>query len=377
MQFSSALNSNPQGSQDCRISNHPRGSSANMSERSSDVGEWGDRLHIHPLHAPAASQLTPSPSTHAGEYSPEDIQAVIQGLSAQPKSLPPRFFYDDRGSRLFEQICQLPEYYLTRTETQIFQTCADAIAQITGACELVELGSGSSTKTRLLLDAYQRANLPLRYVPIDVSAGILKDSAHQLLADYATLKIYGMVGTYEQALHALMPSTLPSRLIAFIGSTLGNLLPDECDQFLAHIAEALEPGDYFLLGIDLQKSIDVLEAAYNDSQGITAAFNLNMLHHLNQKFAANFDGTQFEHVAFYNTALNQIEMHLKSLTHQEVHFSAPNFSVSFEAGETIHSEVSRKFDLQQMQQQLRSHGLATVKVWTDPQEWFGVILAQR
>lgn len=336
---------------------------------------WGDRLHIHHLTSPSGASGTPSDIQPI--HQSDDAQAVIQGLSTQPKSLPPRFFYDDRGSLLFEQICQLPEYYLTRTETQIFQTYADDLARMTGACELVELGSGSSTKTRLLLDAYQRADLPLRYVPIDVSAGILKDSAHQLLKDYPSLKIYGMVGTYQQALHALMPSTLPSRLIAFIGSTLGNLPPDACDQFLAQISDAMEPGDYFLLGIDLQKPLAVLEAAYNDSQGVTAAFNLNMLRHLNRKFDANFDENQFEHLAFYNPADNQIEMHLRSLKDQDVQFNALDFSVSFTQGETIHSEVSRKFDLQQMQQQLRSHHLDTVKVWTDPKQWFGVILSQR
>lgn len=345
-----------------------------------NLAQWGDRLQIHHL-ASQHSTDTPSSFNPASEAPPilrsEDARAVIHGLSTQPKSLPPHFFYDDRGSLLFEQICQLPEYYLTRTETLIFQTYADDLAHITGACELVELGSGSSTKTRLLLDAYQRAGLPLRYVPIDVSAGILEDSAHQLLTDYPSLKIYGMVGTYQQALHTLMPSTLPSRLIAFIGSTLGNLSPNACDQFLAQIADAMEPGDYFLLGIDLQKSPTVLEAAYNDSQGVTAAFNLNMLRHLNRKFDATFDESQFEHVAFYNEAEHQIEMHLRSRSDQTVQFNALDFSASFAQGETIHSEVSRKFDLQQMQQQLRSHHLNTVHAWTDPNQWFGVILAQR
>ncbi len=347
----------------------------------SDQLNWGDRLQIHHLTAPQTSSSSNSSSGTSLE-SPsiqhsKDAQAVIQGLGTQPKSLPPQFFYDDRGSLLFEQICELPEYYLTRTETQIFQTYADSLAQITGACELVELGSGSSTKTRLLLDAYQRADLPLRYVPIDVSAGILKDSAHQLLKDYPTLKIYGIVGTYQKALHTLMPLTLPSRLIAFIGSTLGNLPPKACDQFLAQIADAMKLGDYFLLGIDLQKSPEVLEAAYNDSQGVTAAFNLNMLRHLNQKFDANFAEGQFEHLAFYNRGANQIEMHLRSLTDQTVQFKALNFSATFAQGETIHSEVSRKFDLQQIQQQLRSHHLEPVHVWTDPKQWFGVILSQR
>ena len=362
MAFHSALNSE---NQESRV----RFTSASQHDGSTDNIEktdLGDRFQIHHLHRSFTSSLD----------SHDDAQVVIQGLSACPKTLPPRFFYDDRGSQLFEQICQLPEYYLTRTETQIFQACADEIAQLTGPCELVELGSGSSTKTRIILDAYQRATLPLRYVPIDVSEGILHDSSQQLLADYPTLKIYGLVGTYQQALQTLMPSTLPSRLIAFIGSTLGNLPPESCDQFLTQIADALEVGDYFLLGIDLQKSVSILESAYNDSQEITAAFNLNMLQHLNRKFAGDFDVAQFEHVAFYNKQLNQIEMHLRSVTNQVVHLNALNFRAEFETGETIHSEVSRKFDLQQIQDQLRSHHLETVNVWTDPHQWFGVILAQ-
>ncbi|MEM9451203.1 MAG: L-histidine N(alpha)-methyltransferase [Cyanobacteria bacterium P01_E01_bin.6] len=376
MPFSSVLNSDHQNSN--HQEEHDSHAVIQSSDASATIAQLNDcstmtsaqisqRLQIHCLQA--SSTISPDPQ--------DDADVVIQGLGDRPKTLPPRFFYDDYGSQLFEQICQLPEYYLTRAETQIFQTCADQIAQITGACELVELGSGSSTKTRIILDAYQQAELPLRYVPIDISEGILRESAHQLLTDYDTLKIYGIVGTYQQALKTLMPSTLPKRLIAFIGSTLGNLPPAQCNQFLSQIADALTPGDYFLLGIDLQKDPSILEAAYNDSQGITAAFNLNMLNHLNRKFSGDFDENQFEHVAFYNTDLHQIEMHLRSKVEQAVHLKTLNFNVHFDEGETIHSEVSRKFNLQEIAAQLRSHGLDTVEVWTDPQQWFGVILAKR
>lgn len=303
-------------------------------------------------------------------------QEVIAGLSQRPKSVPPRYFYDDRGSDLFEQICELPEYYLTRTETTILQQYAGAIAHLTGPCELVELGSGSSTKTRILLDAYQQLGHPLRYCPVDVSAGILQSSARELLATYPDMRVHGLVSTYQLALQRLGPSPLPSRMIGFIGSTLGNLNPQACDIFFSQITAALEPGDYFLLGIDLQKPKAILEAAYDDSQGVTAAFNLNMLRHLNHKFDGNFDLDQFEHWAFYNETNHQIEMHLKSRINQTVQLRGLNLDIALEAGETILSEISRKFDLTQIQQDLKQRGLPPIHAWTDPQGWFGLLLCQ-
>jgi len=301
---------------------------------------------------------------------------VIKGLTQTPKSLPPCYFYDDRGSELFEQICDLPEYYLTRTETNILQQCAGEIARITGACELVELGSGSSTKTRILLDAYQQRGYPLHYLPIDVSTGILESSAKQLLRDYPSLQVYALAGTYELALAQLLPRQLPSRMICFIGSTLGNLTPGECDILFSEITEALQIGEYFLLGIDLRKPKQILEPAYNDSQGVTAAFNLNMLEHLNQQFEGNFDTTQFEHWAFYNESEHQIEMHLRSLRSQIVELRALNLKVNFALGETIFTEISRKFDLNAIKQQLTAQGLSPLHVWTDPNQWFGLLLCQ-
>jgi dimethylhistidine N-methyltransferase len=330
--------------------------------------QFGDRFHLQNLLQESANPAADDD---------DDARCVVEGLSQCPKVLPPRFFYDDYGSLLFEQICQLPEYYPTRTETAILKTCAPDIARTTGACELVELGSGSSTKTRILLDAYDQQQLPLRYMPIDVSAGILEESAKELLHDYPNLKVFGLASTYQLALQRLMPSSLPARMIAIIGSTLGNLNPSECDRFLHQIATALERGDYFLLGIDLQKPKPILEAAYNDSQGVTAAFNLNMLRHLNRRFNGNFALEQFEHLAFYSEALDQIEMHLRSRIPQTVRLEALDLTVDFEAGETIHSEISRKFDLAQMQTVLASHGLTTMQTWTDDNQWFGVVLAQR
>lgn len=301
---------------------------------------------------------------------------VVRGLSQTPKTLPPRYFYDDRGSQLFEQICDLPEYYLTRTETQILQTYADQIANLTGSCELIELGSGNSTKTRLLLDAYHHTGHSLLYCPIDISAGILESSARNLMLDYPNLQVHGLVGTYELALQKLPPRELPARMICFIGSTLGNLNPQECDRFLDQITHALHSGEFFLLGIDLQKSKAQLEAAYNDSQGVTAAFNLNMLQHLNRRFDGDFDLTQFEHVALYNETAHQIEMHLKSLRSQTVHLKALDLTIQFTAGETILSEISRKFNLQDMQQVLQGKGLNPIQAWTDENQWFGLLLCQ-
>ena len=217
---------------------------------------------------------------------------VVQGLTQTPKSLSPRYLYDVRGSELFEEICELPEYNLTRTETSILHNCAEEIAEITGKSELIELGSGSSTKTRILLDAYQKLGQDVHYLPIDVSAGNLEASARKHLVDYPSIQVHALAGPYEQALAQLLPSELPSRTIAFIGSTLGNFNPQQCDDFFSHIAAALQLGEYFLLGIDLQKPKHILEAAYNDSAGVTAAFNLNILNHLNQRFDGNFDLTK-------------------------------------------------------------------------------------
>lgn len=301
---------------------------------------------------------------------------ALLGLTQTPKFIPARYFYDDRGSELFEEICELPEYYLTRTETAILQKCSSEIARLTGICELVELGSGSSTKTRLLLDAYNQLDYPLRYIPIDVSAGILETSARQLLADYDSLQVHALASTYELALQQLIPRQLPSRMICFIGSSLGNLTPQECDVFFSQIISALDIGEYFLLGIDLQKPKHLLEAAYNDSQGVTAAFNLNMLEHLNWRFEGNFDHTQFEHWAFYNENQHQIEMHLRSLRSQTVQLRALDLTIEFERSETILTEISRKFDLNTMQQQLSSRGLRPLQVWTDPKQWFGLLLCQ-
>jgi dimethylhistidine N-methyltransferase len=301
---------------------------------------------------------------------------VIQGLTSTPKSLSPKYFYDRLGSELFEKICDLPEYYPTRTETAILTTASKEITDITGICELVELGSGSSTKTRLLLSAYDNLGKPWQYVPIDVSSEILKNSVLQLHKEYANLSILGLVGTYEQALLQLPPSSLPQRMIIFLGSTLGNFTYQQSDRLFDEARDILQVGDYFLLGIDLQKPIDILEAAYNDSQGITAAFNLNMLSHLNGCFDGNFDINLFKHRAIYNQKEQQIEMYLYAQKSHQVRLDKLDLEIIFTENEPILTEISRKFNLNQMQKFLANHRLKTIKSWTDENNYFGLILTK-
>jgi len=308
--------------------------------------------------------------------SANDGSDLIAGLTQEQKTIPCHYLYDDRGSELFEQICELPEYYPTRTEAQILRENGRAIAQTTGNCELIELGSGSSTKTRLLFDAYAALGEPLYYIPIDVSAGILETSAQQLLADYPRLKIHGLIGTYQQALQHLPPSPLSKRMVFFLGSSLGNFAPEQCREIFRDVRNALQPGDYFLLGLDLQKSKSILEPAYDDSQGVTAEFNYNLLDHLNRRFQGNFNRQYFRHWTFYNSQLGQIETYLRSTRPQTVQLKALDLTVDFTAGETIHTEISRKFNLQEMNQELSQAGLKVLNTYTDPQDWFALLLCQ-
>jgi L-histidine N-alpha-methyltransferase len=304
-------------------------------------------------------------------------QDVIAGLSQPRKALPPKYFYDDRGSELFEQITEQPEYYLTRTERQILATYAGAIADTVGPCDLIELGSGSASKTRLLFNAYQQRGVPLRYVPVDVSGTMLETSAQALLTEYENLTVHGLVSTYDQALQNLPATDSPRRLIAFIGSTLGNLAPEPEQRFFQQVSQALTHGDYFLLGVDLHKDTATLEAAYNDSQGISAAFNLNMLQHLNWRFDGNFDLSQFRHVSFYNEGDRQVEMYIESMTAQTITLQALNLTVEFAQGERLFSEISRKFDPEVLTQELLGFDLAVRHIFTDDQRQFALLLCQK
>jgi L-histidine Nalpha-methyltransferase len=314
-----------------------------------------------------------------------DVQDVINGLQKTPKSLPARYFYDSQGSQLFEQICQLPEYYPTRTEASILKQYASEIVELTQAVELVELGSGSSTKTRYLFDAYQSLDNPLYYTPVDVSDSILKTTAYNLLIDYPQLKIQGKVATYNQALQQLTTYSLGKRLIIFLGSSIGNFNPVECDRFITQITTALNPGDYFLLGIDLQKPVEILTAAYNDAQEVTAAFNLNMLQHLNNRFDGNFKLNLFQHQAIYNSTDHQIEMYLISQQAQSVTLKSLDLTIQLTPHERILTEISRKFNLQQMKKYLtddpsssfRERNLNLIETYTDQKQWFGLLLCQK
>lgn len=305
-----------------------------------------------------------------------DGEDVISGLTKNPKTLPPKYFYDDYGSELFEKICDLPEYYPTRTETSILELYANEIAELTNSQELVELGSGSSTKTRLLLDAYQKIGNPFAYIPSDVSGGILKTSILELQEKYPNFLIQGLLGTYEQTLDYLKSNPQKSRTICFLGSSAGNFSPLEFDNFLTQVTRSLQPGNSFLLGIDLHKPKEILEPAYNDSQGITAAFNLNILSHLNWRFQGNFDLDLFNHQAIYNQAETRIEMYLYCQENVTFSLETLDLKVGFQAGESILTEISRKFDLEILPQELELKGLKVKKIWTDPKKWFGLILCE-
>jgi L-histidine N-alpha-methyltransferase len=301
----------------------------------------------------------------------EDVAA---GLSRPQKSIAPKYFYDHAGSLLFEQICQLPEYYLTRTETTILTEHAADIIEAVGECTIVELGSGSSVKTRLLLTESQRRGHALHYVPIDISESMLGETAANLVADYPLLQIDALATDYENGLAALPAA--PRRLVLFLGSNLGNFTESEQEQLFSSLASSLQAGDYLLLGLDLRKSATILEPAYNDAAGVTAAFNRNLLQRINRELGADFDLAAFAHLAFYNQKLGQIEMHLQSTRTQEVAISDLDLRVPFHTGETIHTEISRKFDAAETRAHLQPYGFQHRARWTDAHGWFLVSLFQ-
>ena len=310
--------------------------------------------------------------TTPGEIRSQFREDVAFGLSQTQKTLHPKYFYDAHGSQLFEDICKQPEYYLTRTEAHILRTNAADIVEQTNGAMLVELGSGSSVKTRFLFDEYQRRDHLMHYVPIDISASMLEEASHSLLNDYPTLSIKALATDYLSGLTAL-PNTR-TRLVLFLGSNLGNFSPAEQAELFQQLATSLHPGEQFLLGLDLRKSVAVLEAAYNDTAGVTAEFNLNILRHINRELGADFNLSQFSHLAFYNQQLHQIEMHLQSQVAQEVTIPDLDLQVSFRVGETIHTEISRKFDAQEVREQLTGYRFQFQAQWTDAQQLFVMYL---
>jgi L-histidine N-alpha-methyltransferase len=309
---------------------------------------------------------------------PEDLRAdmrrdVAEGLRATPKTLPSKYFYDEEGSALFDAITRLPEYYPTRTERGILLSRADDIAARSGADTLIELGSGTSEKTRLLLDAFHRRGALRRFVPFDVDEATLRAAAAAVAAEYPGVTVHAVVGDFERHL-ALLPQG-GRRMIAFLGSTIGNLTPEQRAVFLAEIVAQLEPGDTFLLGTDLVKDVGRLEAAYDDSAGVTAAFNRNVLHRLNRELDADFAPDAFEHVALFDTEREWIEMRLRSSVDQVVTVAGLGLTVRFAAGEEMRTEISAKFRPEGLSGELTVAGLRLLERWTDPGEDFALSLS--
>lgn len=300
---------------------------------------------------------------------------VREGLTRRPKALPPKHFYDDLGSRLFDRICDTPEYYQTRTEQALLERIADELIAGTRPTDLVELGSGAARKTRTLLDAIERQRLGTRYVPFDVSEGMLRHSATGLLAAYPWLRVHGVVGDYDHHLDRI-PSA-GRRLIVFLGGTIGNFTDGQARDFLTRLAGQMGPEDRLLLGTDLVKDRALLHAAYNDAEGITAAFNKNVLRVINRELGGHFDLDRFEHVAFFDEEKRQIEMHLRAQEAMRVPIGALGLTVDFAGGETIHTEISRKFTRESVAELYGEAGLEMVG-WHVPENgWFGISVARR
>jgi len=283
-----------------------------------------------------------------------------------PKNLPCRYFYDDVGSALFEQICELPEYYLTRAETEILcRHAGDIVARCPSPIVLVELGCGNSSKTHCVIGECLRRQPALTFCGIDIAPECLEKGARRLLDDYSTLNVVGLVGEFADGLEHLAAEPGDARLVLFLGSTVGNLDERELDEFLSMLRRRLRPIDRLLLGMDLLKEPDVLVAAYDDAQGVTARFNLNLLARINRELAANFDLAAFRHRAVFNAQRSRIEMHLVSARDQAVHVDALDLTVAFRTGETIHTENCYKHSQARMTGALARHGLHVEAVFSD------------
>ncbi|GAA3808062.1 L-histidine N(alpha)-methyltransferase [Streptomyces coacervatus] len=307
---------------------------------------------------------------------PEDatdaaLRADVQhGLTGTPKTLPPKWFYDAQGSELFEQITELTEYYPTRAEREILIARSTEIAEATGARTLIELGSGSSEKTRYLLDALTDLHT---YIPVDVSESALTQAGQALVAERPGLQVHALIADFTASV--TLPDTPGPRLIAFLGGTIGNLLPAERAAFFKAIRSLLSPGDALLLGTDLVKDEKVLVRAYDDAAGVTAAFNKNVLTVVNRELGADFDPGAFDHVALWDTENEWIEMRLRSHTAQTVKIPALDLAVDFDEGEELRTEVSAKFRKEGVRAELSTAGLELAHWWTDGEERFALSLS--
>ncbi|SEK68603.1 L-histidine Nalpha-methyltransferase [Blastococcus sp. DSM 46786] len=298
---------------------------------------------------------------------------ALAGLTAQPKSLPPRWFYDERGSMLFDEITRLPEYYPTRAERAVLAARAGELAAASGAQVLVELGSGTSEKTRLLLTALHDAGSLRRFVPFDVDPTVLRAAGGAVTAEYPGIEVVAVVGDFTRHLAELPRDG--RRMVAFLGSTIGNLEPEPRAAFLRDLAATLHPGDSFLLGTDLVKDPGRLVRAYDDAAGVTAAFNRNVLAVLNRELGAAFDPDLFDHVARWDADEEWIEMRLRSRVDQRVRVARLDLDVPFAAGEEMRTEVSAKFRRAGIEAELAAAGLRLTHWWTDPDGDFGVSLS--
>lgn len=309
---------------------------------------------------------------------PEEVRRELRvdalaGLTSSPKELPPKWFYDERGSELFDRITELPEYYPTRAERSILERRADEIAAATGADTLVELGSGTSAKTRLLLDALAGAGRLERFIPFDVSEATLREAASAVAREYPGLAVHAVVGDFERHLDEIPAQG--RRLVAFLGGTIGNLLPTQRLRFLAEIASGLRPGDALLVGTDLVKDPARLVAAYDDAAGVTADFDRNVLHVLNRELKADFDPEAFTHLARWDASNEWMEMWLRSETEQRVRLETLDLDVAFAAGEAVRTEVSAKFRRARWERELAIAGLVLSAWWTDTAGDFALSLA--
>jgi len=302
---------------------------------------------------------------------------VAKGLAASPKTLPAKYFYDSRGSQLYEQICALPEYYPYRAERSILATYAPEIYAHIGHVPLVEFGSGNAAKTRYLLAAYERAGRPFLYCPVDISRTALEESAQKLLADYAHLSICAIQADFAGNPGVIRALCLGKKALAFFGSNLGNFTSEESLDFLQGTAALMGPEDVFLLGVDLKKSLTLLLPAYDDAQGVTAAFNLNLLRRMNRELGANFHVPAFAHLALYNEEYGRIEMHLRSRWAQHVTIAQTAQTIAFAADETIHTENSYKYSIEDIRALGRHVGLTLSRTWFDRQHYFVLGLFRR
>ncbi|MCI0450191.1 MAG: L-histidine N(alpha)-methyltransferase [Chlorobi bacterium] len=302
---------------------------------------------------------------------------VSLGLTSFPKGLHPKYFYDSPGSELFEQICKTPEYYVTRTEASILERYSEEIAQLN--CDkknIVELGSGSSIKTKYILGSFIRNSGSITYMPVDVS-DIIVQSSKKLLDEFEGLSIKGIISEYEEGLEVINELIDSPKMILFLGSSIGNFTQYEASELLACISSIMNENDSFLIGFDLVKDIDVLNAAYDDSAGVTAKFNINILSRINKELGGNFDLSKFKHKAFFNTDFSRVEMHLESTKEQLVYMRDIDESIHFEEGETIHTENSYKFTDEMISELASFADLTVNKTWKDPENYFGLYLMKK